>query len=431
MINTRRVSGRYRSALRHRDLRLLTAAFLIDQIGTWSYLVVIGVYIFDRTHSTQWLAALGVCRWGPTLLLSSYGGVLADRFQRVTVLIVSSLASGALMTGIAFVVAVNAPVALILVLSALSAVVIAPYRPAAGALTPEIVAERDLAAANSIFSALENLVVVIGPGIGGLLLLTGRPVVGVAINAASFAAAAALTGRLRVRSRGRGEEAGNPFQQWAAGLTAIASRRGTLAVILFAALDSAIYGASTVILVPLSVRLGTGADGYSYLLAGGALGGVLGAVMADRLSRSARLTPVLLGSLCLQALPFLATVGVHSPVLACALQVVSGVGMINVDVLAMSALQRDLPSDVLSRVLGVFESAILLGILLASLGAGALLAHTGIDVALIAIGAGIPALALAGVPALLRGDRVSAATRPHLPIGRSLPAAEPVPDAVD
>lgn len=44
--------GRYRDALRHRDMRLLIAAFLVDQIGSWSYVVVISVYLFDRTHST-------------------------------------------------------------------------------------------------------------------------------------------------------------------------------------------------------------------------------------------------------------------------------------------------------------------------------------------------------------------------------------------
>jgi nitrate/nitrite transporter NarK len=97
--------SRYRDALRHRDLRLLMSAFLVDQIGSWSYLIVISVYIFDRTHSTQWLAILAVCRWGPSLLLASYGGVLADRYQRVTVLIVSALASAVLMTGMAVVVA--------------------------------------------------------------------------------------------------------------------------------------------------------------------------------------------------------------------------------------------------------------------------------------------------------------------------------------
>ena len=76
------VRSRYRDALHHRDLRLLIGTFLVDQVGSWSFVVVILVYIFDRTHSTQWLAAFAVCRWGPGLLLASYGGVIADRYRR-------------------------------------------------------------------------------------------------------------------------------------------------------------------------------------------------------------------------------------------------------------------------------------------------------------------------------------------------------------
>ena len=408
------VRGRYRDALHHRDLRLLIAAFLVDQIGSWSFVVVISVYIFDRTHSTQWLAAAGVCRWAPGLLLASYGGVIADRYERVTVLIVSSLASAVLMAGMAVVVAVDGPTVLLLAFLALSAVVLVPYRPAAGALTPETVGENDLVAANSIFSALENLVVVLGPGIGGLLLLTGRPVIGVAINAASFGIAAALVAQLGVRSTGGGASDGNALQQLAVGLKALAVQRTALVIILFCALDSAVYGASTVLYVPLSVQLGTGPNGYSYLLAGAALGGVLGAGLANWLSGRARLAPVIMGSLCLQALPFALTVLVHSPALACFLQVVSGVGMVVVDVLAITTLQRDLPGEVLSRVLGVFDSLVLGGILLASLAAGILLAHADVNVALIAVGAGIPVLGLLGLPTLLRADRTAAVSAERL-----------------
>jgi MFS family permease len=410
----RAARGRYRDALRHRDLRLLIASFLVDQIGSWSYIVVISVYVFDRTHSTQWLAANAACRWGPSLLLASYGGVLADRFQRTTVMIVSALASAVLMAGMAVVVASDAPVAIVLVISALSSVALAPYQPAAGALTPEIVGERDLAAANSIFSALESLVVVVGPGIGGLLLLTGRPVTGVAINAASFAVAAAIVARLRVRSRGGGRAEDSTVQQWVAGLKSLAAQPVAMAVILFCALDSAVYGAATILYVPLSIRLGTGPGGYSYLLAGSALGGLLGAGLANRLSAASRLAPVIMGSICLQALPFLLTVPVHWPALAAALQVVSGVGMIVVDVLAITTLQRDLPGDVLGRVLGVFETVVLAGILLASLATGILLAHADVNVALVAVGVGIPALGLIGLPTLLNADRTSAATAERL-----------------
>ena len=406
--------SRYRDALRHRDLRLLIASFLVNQVGSWSYVVVISVYVFDRTHSTQWLAATGVCRWAPGLLLASYGGVIADRYERSRVMVVSSLASAAFMTVLVVVVAAKGPVGLVLALVALSAAVLVPYRPAAGALTPEIVGEQDLAAANSIFAALENLVVVVGPGIGGLLLLIGQPVIGVVINATSFIIAAALVARLRVRSTGGGAGSGNALQQWAAGLNALRAQPVAMAIILFCALDSAVYGASTVLYIPLSIRLGTGPNGYGYLLAGAALGGVLGAGLANRLSSTSRLAPVIMGSICLQAFPFLATIPVNWPMLAFTLQVASGVGMVVVDVLALTSLQRDLPSNVLSRVLGVFDTLVLGGILLASVATGILLAYSGVNVALIAVGAGIPAIALTGLPTLLRADRNSAAVANRL-----------------
>ena len=153
-----------------------------------------------------------------------------------------------------------------------------------------------------------------------------------------------LVARLRVRSTGGGAGSGNALQQWAAGLKALRAQPVALAIILFCALDSAVYGASTVLYVPLSIRLGTGPNGYSYLLAGAALGGVLGAGLANRLSSTSRLAPVIMGSICLQAFPFLATIPVHWPALAFALQVASGVGMVVVDVLALTSLQRDLPS---------------------------------------------------------------------------------------
>ena len=176
---------------------------------------------------------------------------------------------------------------------------------------------------------------------------------------------------------------------------------------LFCALDSAIYGAATVIYAPLSVHLGTGPNGYSYLLAGAALGGVIAAGLANRASASTRLAPIIVGSLCLEALPFLFTALVHAPAAAFVLQVASGVGMIIVDVLALTALQRDLPGAVLSRVLGVFDTLILSAIVIASFAASILYAASGndLDTVLIAIGVFFPVVALLGLPVLIRADR--------------------------
>jgi hypothetical protein len=88
--------------------------------------------------------------------------------------------------------------------------------------------------------------------------------------------------------------------------------------------------------------------------------------------------------------------------------------MVIVDVLAITTLQRDLPGEVLSRVLGISDTLILSAILLASLATGILLAHADVNVALIAVGVGIPAIGLVGLPTLRRADSTSAAEAERL-----------------
>jgi MFS family permease len=384
-------------------------AYIIDALGSWAYSVVLAVYVFDRTHSTQWLAAVATSRWVVGLLIGSYAGVIADRFERTRVMVVSALSSATVMAVIAVVVGTNGPVWTLIALSGISAVVASPYRPASGALTPDVVSEKDLVAANSLFSTLESLTVVLGPATGGLLLLTGEPVTGVIVNAASFVVAAAIVVRLQVKARGSADADGNAFAQWLTGLRALSAERVAMMLVLFCALDSAIYGASTVLYIPLSEHLGTGSSGYSYLLAGSALGGVIAAGLANKLSRASRLAPVILGSIMLQALPYAVTATVHVAILAFVLQVISGVGMIIVDVLAYTALQRDLPRDVLSRVLGVFDAVVLSFIVAASFVGAALLSGQGLHTTLLIIGFGFPVISLFGLPALLKADRTSAA----------------------
>lgn len=401
--------GRYRDALRQRDFRLMVVAYVVDALGGWAYSVVLAVYVWDRTHSTQWLATMASAGWLTSLLVGGYAGVLADRYERTRVMITSALASAAVMCGIAVVVGTNAPLLLLLSLRVLSSACGTPYRPASGALTPEIVGEKDLAAANGLFSTLESLVVVLGPAAGGLLLLTGEPVIGVVVNGASFVIAAAIVSQLKVRATGDAAPGENAFKQWLVGIKALGHERVALVLVLFCGLDSAVYGASTVVYVPLSEHLGTHANGYSYLLAGAALGGVLAAGLANKLGSSSRLAPVILGSIVLQALPYAVTATVHAPVLAFILQVISGAGMIIVDVLAYTALQRDLPREVLGRVLGVFDAIVLGFIVAASFVAAALLTSHGLHTTLLTIGFAFPLLALIGLPALLKADRESAA----------------------
>jgi len=400
--------GRFRDALRSRDLRCLVAAFMADGLGSWAYATVLIVYVFERTGSTTWIAIVSASRWLPGLLLASYGGVLADRYERTRLMIVSALLSYFAMASMALVIAVDGPLVVLLALSAIAAAVASPYRPSAGALTPEVVPERDLAAANGLFSALESLTIVLGPALGGVLLLADEPAAAVQLNALSFLVAALLVFRLEVRSRGDAEQGESVVKAFVNGLSALRAERVATVLVLFCALDSAVYGASTVLYVPISQQLGTGNNGFGYLLAGSALGGVIAAGLANRLSASPRLAPIIVGGIVLQAVPFALTVWVHAPPVGFVLQVIAGVGMILVDVLAITALQRDMPRGVLGRVLSLLDVAVIGAILLSSFLFAFVFAALDLHATLFVIGIGFPTAALLGIRPLLRADRQSA-----------------------
>ncbi len=407
--------SRFRDALSHRDFRLLTASFTVDQLGNWASSVVLLVYVFDRTGSPTYLAITTAVRWVPALFISSYAGVLADRHDRARVMRTSALTSFALAAAMTAVVAGAGPVPLLLLLSGLLGLSASPYGPAAGALTADAVPERDLAAANALYSLLESLTVVVGPLLGGLLLATGAPVWGFGLNALSFLVAAAVVSRITTRSRGGAGAAGeSTLAQIRAGATALTSDAVARTLVLFMLLDTAVYGATSILYIPVSEHAGTGSNGYGYLLAGQALGGVLAAGVANRLSGRRRLTPVIVGGMLMLALPFAALPALSDPVSAFLLQVVAGAGMIVIDILAVTALQRDLPRDRLSRVLGLVDALVLGACLVGSVGSAALLRATSLTTTLLVVGLGFSAVTLLLCRPLLTADRRSLAVHQQL-----------------
>jgi MFS family permease len=403
-----RGSNRYMAALRVDDLRTLVSAFVVDGAATWSYIVVLIAYVYGRTHSAAWVTAIVCVRYTTGMVLGGYGGVLADRYDRRRVLMVSAAAASLVTFAIAVIVQTNAPLLLLVAASALLSAVCTPVRPAAGALIPEVVNERDLVAANSIFAFLESVIVVLGPAVGGLLLLTGKPVYGVLLNAASFVAAAVLYSRLQVRSRGSAEPGGNVVKQWITGVSVLSQHRKALVLTGFLVLDSAAFSGANVLLPALSEHLGAGSTGYSLLVGANALGGVIAAGLANRLAKSPRLATVIMGSIVLECVPLWLCVYAPNIVSGLILQVLSGVGMVIVDVLAFTALQRDLPRDVLGRVLSAVEVLILGSSLFVAIATSFLYSRFGLAWGLALVGLAFPLIGLAGLPSLRAVDRAAA-----------------------
>jgi CRP-like cAMP-binding protein len=157
--------------------------------------------------------------------------------------------------------------------------------------------------------------------------------------------------------------------------------------------------------------LGTGAEGYGYLLAGLGVGGVAAATLVTRLERLPRLGTVILLGMAAYTVPTLLFLVVDQPVVAFLLQCLRGAGTLVVDVLAITALQRSVPADRLARVFGAFDGLIFLAILLGSSIVAVLLGWWGLDPVIWAVGLGVPLLCLLGLPWLRRMDEAAAVRR--------------------
>jgi CRP-like cAMP-binding protein/predicted MFS family arabinose efflux permease len=406
------------SSLKHRDYRLFIGAFTTSFIGSWAYSVALAVWLLDETGSAGWLAAATAARFAPALLTSAYGGVLADRVERIRLMVGLDLFFAASMVVLAGLMYLGAPPAAVLATVAVTATLSTVYEPAAAAMTPQLVPERDLGSANALRNTVDNVCVVAGPALGALVLVAADPWLAVLVNAATFVASAALIGRVRVRSTPvdvtDGGEAG-ALRQLTVGVRTMADSTTASVLVGFSVVATFVYGADTVLFVVVSDDLlGTGAEGYGYLLAGLGIGGVLAAGLVTRLERRPRLGPVILIGMAVFCLPTLVLLVSDSPAVAFAVQVVRGAGTLVVDVLAITALQRSVPADRLGRVFGAFD-----GLCLAAVLMGSALMPVGIDLlgleAMIWFtGLGVPLLCLLGVPALRRMDTDSARRRTEL-----------------
>src|SRR5262245_18499267 len=403
-----------RDALRIRDYRWLAIGLAVSQVGSWAYNVGLVVFVFDQTNSPTWAAAATLGRFLPALVASPYGGVVAERVERRRLMISLDLIATVLMVALGLAAAADAQAIVAIVIAGATSIVVTTYFPATQAMTPQLVGEDVLAAANSVNSVIENVSVILGRAVGAALLAAGPPQVAFFLNAASFLLSAAAVSRIRARSRPSDVTQGGTasvLRQVSTGFRAIASSTTGFVLVLFCVMASFFYGTDTVLFAVVARDKLTGdTNGYGYLLAALGVGGVLGSFLVPRLAQNRRLGLVVTLGMVLYTVPTTVLIGVHSTAAACVLEVLRGIGTIIVDVLAITALQRLMPPDMIARVFGVFMSLVLAAISLGALVTAPLVNRAGLDATLVVFGVGAAALVLLLYPVTARVD-VAAARR--------------------
>ena len=419
-------SGTIRAALRYPDFRWLVSGLAVSQVGDWLYNLALVVLVYDRTHSALWAGVTTAARVVPVVVLGPLGGVLADRFDRRRIMIACDLTRMGFMVLLAAVAAFRLPIVLAPVIAAAATAAAAPYLPCVAAVTPRVVDDADLPGANAARSAVTGAGIILGPALGGVLLLLGSAASAFALNALTFGLSALAVLAIRADGdpnpfapRRPGERPDGLLREVAQGAAALRAHPAALRLVGADTMCSVLYGAQTVLLLLISRQVGLGAQGYGYMFAALGAGGLIGTALAGRLSRL-RSRAVLAAALAMAGVPTLLLAVVRWPAAAIVLTGLTGMGALLVEILTETTLQRELDEDVFGRAYGLAFPAAIAGIVVGSVIAPGLAALLGGSGALVVVGSTVLAYALlvmrgtdhaaAGVPAsqLAMADAVPA-----------------------
>ena len=371
-------------ALRHRNYRLFFWGQLVSLIGTWMQQTAMSWFVYQITNSKLLLGVVAAMGSAPMMLSSIWGGSLADRYPKRSILVATQTAQMICAFFLAAGVwAGFATPLFITVVAALNGLAMGFDMPARQAFTVEMTSREDLLNAISLNSSIVNGARIVGPSLAGLLI----GVVGVAmcffLNGLTFVAV--IAGLLMMRLP--------PFQRpahtvsagehaWNGIVYSMKHQRVRTILLLFLAVG--VFGWSYTVLMPAFARdvLNRGANGYGILMSASGTGAFMGALVVATYGHLFTPRRLALGGVWLFSAALLAISLSRNFYIALAFLFVAGFGMLLFFSTSNTVLQTIVPDEMRGRVMGVWSLVFGAMIPLGSLEAGAVAHWLGTSFAL-------------------------------------------------
>jgi MFS family permease len=181
------------SPLRLPAFRRLWAADMISLLGDWAGRLALTVLVLERTGSPAWAAAVTAVSLAGYVGIGQVLATLADRYGRITVMLVADVVRASLF----LLMLLEIPVGALLLLAFLAGLATPPFEAARSAALPDLVSEHDYRDALALSGISVQMSLVLGYALGGLLLTIVHPEAALGINAMSFLVSALLLLKLR------------------------------------------------------------------------------------------------------------------------------------------------------------------------------------------------------------------------------------------
>ena len=359
--------------MRSRNYRIFFMGQGISLIGTWMQQIAISWLVYRLTDSVFLLGAVTFANQIPSFLLGPFAGVLADKFNRHQVLLVtqflSMLQAGTLATLVLTgTVQVWHVMTLMVVLGTINAFDVATRQ----AFVVQLVDKReDISNAIALNSSMFNMARLVGPSIAGLLIAWVGEGVCILINAVSYLAVLASLLTLRL----------NPFVRevrqekvWASlrqGFTYAFGFPPIRTLIVIVGLIS-LFGMPFSVMLPVFARdiLHGGANTLGYLMGASGLGALSGALFLAQRKSVIGLGKVIVFTMSLFGLALMAFSFSTILWLSLVLMLFTGFGMIVTMASCNTLLQTLVDEDKRGRVMSLYATAFMgmapLGSMLAS-----------------------------------------------------------------
>jgi MFS family permease len=384
------------AAARNEDVRRVQLAWGAAIAAEWAHFVALGVYAYDEGGATA-VGVAGLVRLLPAAVIAPFAASLGDRFRRERFLLAMALAGGAALAGSAAA-AVAGERALVFALAAVVGLSSTLTRPALQALLPSLArTPAELIAANGATSTIESLGTLLGPVIAGVLVSLADVSVVFVFGSLALLAAAFLLVRVRVEGRielSLPEDHDHAKRMLVAGFRAIAKAPRARLLIGLVVAQTFVRGCLNVLIVVAAFRVldGSAAD-VGYLTAAIGVGGLVGGLGAMALE-GRRLAVAFGVALAFWGTPLVLIAPRPDFVAAVFLLAVVGAANSVEDVAVFTLLQRLVPDDVLTRVLGVLWGLAMGAVALGSIAAPAVVEVLGPRLAFVVVGSILPLLAI-------------------------------------
>ncbi|HEY2600601.1 MAG TPA: MFS transporter [Thermoleophilaceae bacterium] len=341
---------------KERRARRFFAAHTQSSLGTGAAYVALLVLAYQRFHSPWAVTLILLADFLPATLLGPLLGAAVDRFGRRRCAVIADVLRAAVFVGLGF----ASSFGLIFALAVLAGVGTALSKPAILAGLPSMVEEDTLPAATSLYGAINDLGLTVGPALAAaILLVAGAPTVMFA-NGATFAISALLVGSIEfggvATSRAGEERAGRSslLAEAREGLGITMGMRSLRTLLLGSSIAILSVGMTNVGEFQLAkFTLGAGNLGFSAIVVISGIGIVAGSLPATSGGASHSLKRrYLLGLLALACSILVAGLAPSFAVAAVAFAIV-GVGNGAASSYEQLLVQRTAPADALGRVFGV------------------------------------------------------------------------------